>query len=104
MSAITMTIDVEMVFGNTGLGSVFWLVWETMRMTDFYSAILIVSILGISFTLLFEWSKKFLIPWQHENQPAKKALIPKYNCNQWFCDGFPRLPEVGSEPSACFTR
>jgi ABC-type nitrate/sulfonate/bicarbonate transport system permease component len=58
MLVITMTIDVEMVFGNTGLGSVFWLVWETMRMTDFYSAILIVSIIGISFTLLFEWSKK----------------------------------------------
>jgi len=58
MSVITMTIDVEMVFGNTGLGSVFWLAWETMRMTDFYSAILIVSILGFSFTLLFEWSKK----------------------------------------------
>lgn len=69
-SALTMTIGVEMVFGNTGLGSVLWLAWETMRMTDLYSALLIISIMGISITWALEWSKKFLLPWHHENRPA----------------------------------
>ena len=65
-SALTMTIGVEMVFGNNGLGSVLWLAWETMRMTDLYSALLIVSIFGIGITWVLEWSKRFLIPWQQE--------------------------------------
>ena len=69
-SALTMTIGVEMVFGNSGLGSVLWLAWETMRMTDLYSALLIVSILGIGITYILEWAKRFLIPWQHETRPV----------------------------------
>jgi ABC-type nitrate/sulfonate/bicarbonate transport system permease component len=69
-SALTMTIGVEMVYGNDGLGSVLWLAWETMRMTDLYSAILIVSIMGIGITWLLEGSKRFLIPWHHENRPS----------------------------------
>lgn len=69
-SALTMTIGVEMIYGTNGLGSVLWLAWETMRMTDLYSAILIVSIMGISITWVLELFKRFFIPWLHENRPA----------------------------------
>jgi hypothetical protein len=103
MSAITMTIGVEMVFGSTdgictmvGLGNDAddgFLLRYTDCIDSWYQLHLVIRVV-----------KEVLIPWQHENRPAKKALIPKYNCNQWFCDGFPRLAEVGREPSACFTR
>ncbi len=69
-SALTTTIAVEMVFGHNGLGSLLWLAWETMRMTDLYSAIFIVAFIGICLTLTLEWSKRFLIPWHHENRPS----------------------------------
>jgi ABC-type nitrate/sulfonate/bicarbonate transport system permease component len=65
-SALTITIGVEMVFGNKGLGSVLWLAWETMRMTNMYAAILIVSLIGVSFAWLLEKSKKIVIPWHQE--------------------------------------
>ncbi|MCE9645787.1 MAG: ABC transporter permease [Chloroflexi bacterium] len=70
-SALTLTIGVEMVFGNSGLGRVLWLSWETMRMTDMYSVLLIVSIIGFGLTWSLESLKKFLIPWHQEVRSAE---------------------------------
>jgi NitT/TauT family transport system permease protein len=69
-SSLTITIGVEMVFGNNGLGSILWLAWETMRLTYMYSVILIVSIIGVGSVWLIETSKKFLLPWHQENRPS----------------------------------
>jgi ABC-type nitrate/sulfonate/bicarbonate transport system permease component len=69
-SALTITIGVEMVFGNSGLGSILWLAWETMRLTYMYSVILIVCIIGVGSVLLLEKSKKTLLPWHQENRPS----------------------------------
>ena len=71
ISSLTVAIGVEMVFGNNGLGSVLWLAWETMRMVDLYSVILIVSIMGIGVTLIIAWAQKILLPWHHANQPTE---------------------------------
>ena len=71
ISSLTVAIGVEMVFGNNGLGSVLWLAWETMRMVDLYSVILIVSIMGIGITLVLGWTQKVLIPWHHDNRPTE---------------------------------
>jgi ABC-type nitrate/sulfonate/bicarbonate transport system permease component len=71
ISSLTVAIGVEMVFGNNGLGSVLWLAWETMRMVDLYSVIMIVSIMGIGITLVLGWTQKVLIPWHHDNRPTE---------------------------------
>jgi NitT/TauT family transport system permease protein len=68
-SSLTLTIGVEMVFGNNGLGSELWVAWETMRMTDMYSTLLIVSVIGLGSNLLLENMKKKLIPWHQEIRP-----------------------------------
>jgi ABC-type nitrate/sulfonate/bicarbonate transport system permease component len=68
-SSLTLTIGVEMVFGNNGLGSELWLAWETMRMTDMYSTLLIVSVIGLGSNMLLEQLKKKLIPWHQEIRP-----------------------------------
>jgi len=69
-SALTLTIGVEMVFGSDGLGSELWLAWETMRMTDMYSTLLIVSVIGLGSNMLLEVLKKKLIPWHQEIRPV----------------------------------
>jgi ABC-type nitrate/sulfonate/bicarbonate transport system permease component len=66
-SSLTITIGVEMVFGNTGLGSRLWLAWETMRMTDMYSVLIIIAVVGVGIFSLLESTKRYLIPWHHEN-------------------------------------
>jgi NitT/TauT family transport system permease protein len=65
-SSLTVTIGVEMVFGNSGLGKLLWLSWETLRMVDMYSVLLIVSFTGYGLTWLLELLKKILIPWHQE--------------------------------------
>lgn len=65
-SALTITIGVEMVFGNTGLGKGLWLAWETMRMQDMYAILLIISAIGFGLTWALERMKKILIPWHQD--------------------------------------
>jgi NitT/TauT family transport system permease protein len=65
-AALTITVGVEMVFGNTGLGSQLWLAWETMRMINLYSILLIVSFIGFASNFILEKSKKLLLPWHQE--------------------------------------
>lgn len=68
-SSLTITIGVEMIFSNTGLGSILWLAWETMRLTHMWSILIIISILGVSFTWLLNLSKEKLTPWHQERRP-----------------------------------
>ena len=67
-SALTITIGVEMIFSNTGLGSVLWLAWETMRLTHMYSVLIIISIVGMVATWLLKIAKKKLAPWHQETR------------------------------------
>jgi ABC-type nitrate/sulfonate/bicarbonate transport system permease component len=66
-NALTLTIGIEMVFGNKGLGSALWLSWETMRMVDMYSILLIVVMVGVGMVGVLEILKRVLIPWHQEN-------------------------------------
>ena len=67
-SSLTITIGVEMIFSNTGLGSILWLAWETMRLTHMWSVLIIISILGMGFTWLLNFAKEKLTPWHQEER------------------------------------
>jgi len=67
-SALTITIGVEMIYSRSGLGSILWLAWETMRLTHMYAVLIIISILGIIFTLLLRLTKEKLTPWHQETR------------------------------------
>jgi len=69
-AALTITIGVELVFSNSGLGSILWMAWNTMRMTRLYSVILIVAIIGVVSTFLLEKLKRYLSPWHREEGHA----------------------------------
>jgi ABC-type nitrate/sulfonate/bicarbonate transport system permease component len=49
------------------LGSALWLSWETMRMVDMYSILLIVVMVGVGMVGVLEILKRVLIPWHQEN-------------------------------------
>lgn len=65
-SSLTITVGLEMIFGNNGLGANLWLAWETMRMVDLYSVLLLVAIIGFGSNYMLEKSKTFLVPWHQE--------------------------------------
>ena len=71
-SSLTITIGIEMVFSNNGLGSALWLSWQTMRMIDMYSILILVSVIGFSMVLLLDVAKRVLTPWDYESQRAKR--------------------------------
>jgi len=65
-SALTLTIGIEMVFGNTGLGTMLPVSWNTMRLVDMYAILLIIAILGVGMLSLLERLKRLLSPWHQE--------------------------------------
>jgi len=69
-AALMVTVGIEMMWGNSGLGAVLWLAWETMRMTSLYSVLIIISVIGVGFNWLLEYLQVILLPWHHENRPS----------------------------------
>ena len=62
--ALLITIAVEMLSVNNGLGSMVWLAWQTLRTEELYASIFVVSVLGVIFNLLLQRLTVFLVPWQ----------------------------------------
>lgn len=65
-SSLTISVGIEMVYGNTGLGSIAWLAWETMRMRHLYAIIFIISLIGVATNFALERLKRFLVPWHQD--------------------------------------
>lgn len=65
-ASLTITIAIEMIFSNEGLGSIAWLAWQTMRLTYLFAVIFLISFMGWGTNYLLQLSKKTLLPWHHE--------------------------------------
>jgi len=76
-----ITIGVEMMWGNTGLGSVLWLAWETMRMTNLYAVLIIISIIGIGFNWLLEYLQSVLLPCHRRKRALPLRRLPRLCSN-----------------------
>ncbi|MBN2060682.1 MAG: ABC transporter permease [Deltaproteobacteria bacterium] len=64
--ALLITIAVELVSANVGLGAMVWLAWETFRIEELYASIAVASFLGIFFNVLIKKITRILIPWRAE--------------------------------------
>lgn len=62
--SLLLTIAVELVTAQQGLGALIWLAWETLRTEELYASLTVTAALGISFNLLLHSLTKLLIPWQ----------------------------------------
>jgi len=69
-AALMITVGIEMLWGNSGLGAVLWLAWETMRMTNMYGVLIIIATIGVGFNWLLGYLQVVLLPWHHENRPT----------------------------------
>jgi ABC-type nitrate/sulfonate/bicarbonate transport system permease component len=66
--ALLLTIAVELVSSQEGLGAMIWLAWQTLRTEELYVSLAVTAILGIIFNFLLERISLHLVPWQTEQE------------------------------------
>lgn len=64
--ALLITIAVELVAAQEGLGEMIWFAWETLRTEELYASLIVIAALGISFNFLLQRLTAHLVPWQEE--------------------------------------
>ena len=64
--AIMITIAVELVAARSGLGTLIWLAWETMRTEQLYAGIVVIAAIGVAVSALLDFAGRKLLPWAKE--------------------------------------
>ena len=64
--ALLMTIAVELVAAQKGLGAMIWMAWQTLRTEGLYVSLFVTAGLGILFNFFLQRITFHLIPWQIE--------------------------------------
>ena len=62
-TALVVTIAVELVAAQEGLGAMIWLAWEILRTVDLYVSLLVITVLGILTNALIQYCTRLLAPW-----------------------------------------
>jgi len=65
-SALLVTIAVELISAQEGLGSAIWLAWETLQTEKLYVGLLVIAVLGVLINQLLQLLTRRLVPWQTE--------------------------------------
>jgi len=64
--SLLVTIAVELVASQKGLGAMIWLSWQTLRTEELYVSLGVTALLGILFNFLLQRLTVTLVPWQME--------------------------------------
>lgn len=64
--SLSLTIAVELLMGKSGLGSMLWYAWETLRVEELYATIVVIALLGIGFRVGLQHLARRWTPWQME--------------------------------------
>jgi NitT/TauT family transport system permease protein len=64
--ALTITIAVEIIFANEGLGSLIWLAWEIFQTDLLFAMVFVMAFLGFGTNWLLQRLKLSLVPWNQE--------------------------------------
>lgn len=62
-TALLITVAVEMIAARTGLGSMIWLSWSTLRTEHIYVAIAVTVAFGLAVNGLLSWMTRRTLPW-----------------------------------------
>ncbi|MFC2023721.1 ABC transporter permease [Chloroflexota bacterium] len=65
-TALVLTIAVELLTAQEGLGATVWLAWETLRTEELYAVLLVVAVMGISFNAGLQYLTRRWVPWRVE--------------------------------------
>lgn len=71
-TAFLLTVAIELVSAERGLGAYIWMAWQTLRVEKIYAALVIISILGITINLIHSQATSWLVPWQSQKQIKNK--------------------------------
>lgn len=66
--AFVITLSVEIVTAQKGLGAIIWLAWETLRTEELYAALTVIALLGVSINGSIKILTAWLLPWQELSQ------------------------------------
>jgi ABC-type nitrate/sulfonate/bicarbonate transport system permease component len=70
--ALVITIAVELLSANRGLGVLIWFAWQTFRIEDLYVSLFVTACLGIILNVLLQQLTKKMVPWS--NPPSGEEL------------------------------
>lgn len=66
--ALLITIAVELVAAQEGLGAMIWLSWQTLRTEELYVSLGVIAALGLIFNFFLQRITVYSIPWQVEQK------------------------------------
>lgn len=61
--AMVITITVELLSANQGLGVIIWFAWQTMRIEELYASLVVTAVLGILINVILYYLSSKLVPW-----------------------------------------
>lgn len=66
--ALVITIAVELISAQSGLGAMIWFSWQVLAIEDLYVALTVAALLGIVSAALLRRLEKLLVPWIQEKE------------------------------------
>jgi NitT/TauT family transport system permease protein len=65
---LLVTIAVELLAANRGLGARLWLGWETFRPEQIWAILVVLAVGGIAVNAIVTWLTRLLVPWRPESE------------------------------------
>ncbi len=67
-SALIVTVSVEMLSAQQGLGAQIWLAWQTLRTAELYATLAVIAALGLVSNFTLSVIAGQLLPWQGKDK------------------------------------
>jgi ABC-type nitrate/sulfonate/bicarbonate transport system permease component len=61
--ALLLAVAVELAAGQTGLGRLVWLSWQTLRTEDLYATLVVTALVGSAFHHIVRALERRFVPW-----------------------------------------
>jgi NitT/TauT family transport system permease protein len=69
--AFLVTVAVEILAAETGLGALIWLSWETLRVDLLYAALFVTAVVGLVISLVVQGVTAGVLPWLPKREAAR---------------------------------
>lgn len=66
-SAFLITVAVELIATQEGMGALIWLAWQTFRIERLYVGLFTIALLGLGFNLALDLLTAAIMPWQGQD-------------------------------------
>lgn len=64
--SLVLTVAIDMIFYDDGLGEMIWFAWQTMRTEELYVGIISISVIGVGLSALLKSLNVYLTPWNQD--------------------------------------